>query len=103
MSLDKFILVIWVFLTVCPEIPAINPFLEAKQTLWEREKKPEATDMPPGGAWLTGKTSGPKEQKDPIKSELSSETLLQQGDEPASLLLSGTPEKANATPRGTAP
>lgn len=38
-SLDNFLLVIWVFLNVCPEPPAINPFLEAKQKHRERKKK----------------------------------------------------------------
>lgn len=47
MSLGKFLLVIWVFLNVCLEAPAINPFLEAHR---EREKKPEAMDIPPQGA-----------------------------------------------------
>lgn len=106
-SLDNFLLVIWVFLNVCPEAPAINPFLEAKQTHRERgKKKTEATDVPPGGAWLTGKTSGPREERDSVKSELSSKPfsesrslLLRQGNEPAlSVFLSGTRDKAKESP-----
>lgn len=104
--LDNFLLVIWVFLDVCPEAPAINPFSEAKQTHRERGKKPEATDVPPRGAWLTGKTSGPREERNSVKRELSSKPfseshslLLWQGNEPAlSVFLSGTPDKAKESP-----
>lgn len=38
-SLDTFLLVIWVFLNMCPEASVINPFLEAKQRHWEGEKQ----------------------------------------------------------------
>lgn len=88
-GLDKFLLVIWAFLNMCPEASAINPFLEAKRMHWKGEKQPEAMDMPPGETWLTGKTSGPKEEKDPVKRQLSSKIftktpslLLQKGNEP---------------------
>lgn len=63
-NLGKFLLLVWVFLNICPEAAAINPFLESKQTHREWGEKPEAMEMPPGGAWLTGKTSEPEEERD---------------------------------------
>lgn len=66
-NLDKFHLLAWVFLNMCPETDVINPFLESKQTQREGRGQPEA--MPPGGTCeLTGKTSGPEEERNPGKS-----------------------------------
>ena len=68
-NLGKYHLLAWVFLNMCPKTDVINPFLESKQSQWEGRGQPEAMEMPPGGtSELTGKTSGPEEERNPGKS-----------------------------------
>ena len=68
-NLGKFHLLAWVFLNMCPKTDVINPFLESKQTQRDGRGQPEAMEMPPGGtSELTGKTSGPEEERNPGKS-----------------------------------
>lgn len=98
-SLDNFLLVIWLFLNVCPEAPAINPFLEAKQT---HRSNGHASQ----GSLVDRKDIWAQRGEGSVKSELSSEPfgeshslLLRQGNEPAlSVFLSGIPDKAKESP-----
>lgn len=65
-SLDNFLLVIWLFLNVCPEAPAINPFLEAKQTHRSNGHASQGSLVDRKDIWV-------QRGEGSVKSELSSE------------------------------
>ena len=89
-NLGKFLLLVWVFLNICPEAAAINPFLESKQTHREGGEKPEAMEMPPGGSlvdrediWTRGgKGSWQGSEHSVQRPSPSYPLLLQQGNKP---------------------